>query len=225
MFNSLNEKTLAYYLDGDINIYLGKIYKYLKVYSLNNFIDNSKLSLFEKYLIDNLFILKTIFHELEHALQEQLMIYSNDDTIEKKLIRIETDFINETNYSFYEDKEEYKKRKKLYSDCYDISIMERLADIKSFEYVFKVLESIKKEIIKIYEYEQLLLLNLKISTYISYHDMPTIRFFIKIKKLTEALKIDFSHLNFEDRLKYGFNLSYEEYNRSQGILKKRINSN
>ena len=221
LFDNLSEKTLAYYFNGDINIYLSKIYKYLKKYSDNNLIDNKNLSEFEEYLINNLFILRTVFHELEHSNHERLIHYNNV-SIEKELIKIELDFINRINNLYYGDEEKYNRLKKLYDNLYDISFIERLADIWSHEQIIKVLETDKNELKRIYEYEKLLLLNTELSTYKNFNDMPTIRFFIAIGKAKEISKYDLYDLDFKTRLRLGLNLSFDEYFLNQRKLEKKI---
>ena len=54
------------------------------------------LPTFEKFLRMNTEMLLTCTHEVEHAIQDKAMRENNDDTLEKKLIRIEDSYLRNT---------------------------------------------------------------------------------------------------------------------------------
>ena len=217
-----HNKDLSNYYDGSIYIYLARIYAYLKKYPINNYINNKTLSTFERFLINNLFILKTVFHELEHAIQDQLFISGKNDTIEEQLSRIELLHIEDYNRIYDIDRRLYNKLHNQYKENYDSSFLERMADINSYKKALKTLESVKDQLGKIYEYEELLLLYIHMNTYKTYQDNPTVRFFTSIDKQDEISSIPLDGLDYSQRLKLGLNLSRTEYYSNMQALKKKI---
>ena len=190
------------------------------------------LPLFEKYLRMNTEMLLTCTHEIEHAIQDRMMRENNDDTLEKKLVRIEDKYLRNT-----EDKLEFKnifekciflipsyfEYKKLelgYSRNYDISLMERLANLNSYEKIKKMLELIKDELTDLLTLMDQVILSTQMETYDSKWG-PTLLFFDNLDSYDEDISIYESlDLPYEDRIKFGLNLTDEEFHNNKQLLLK-----
>lgn len=218
---SLSNKDLATYMEGDIEIYLSKIYNYIHTYTMDYFIDTKTTSKFERCFINNLFILETVLHELEHALQNQYYILEKKDTIEHKLTSVELSHINHINDMYDSNRYEHRRLKDTYQQFYEFSFIERMADIRSKEKVLSMLEKVKDQEQRIYEYEQTLLHFNKICIYRHSSFSPTIKFFMGIGKYVDIKKMNLNNLSYDDRLEYGLTLTQEELFSNKEILRKK----
>lgn len=224
-YKGKNNKDFATYIDGDIEIFLNRIYRFLYTNTEDYFIDTKKINRFEKYLINNLYIVSTIIHELEHALQNQYHILGKSDTLEQQLVNLELDHINRINDLYDTNRFEHRRLRDAYKQFYEYSFIERMADIKSQEKILHMIERLKKHEKRIYEYEQTILLFYKINGYKNSNFSPTIRFFMGIGKYVAIKGMGFNGLDYQDRLRYGLNLTKEEINKNKELIRKRRISN
>ena len=181
------------------------------------------LPTFEKFLRMNTEMLLTCTHEVEHAIQDKAMRENNDDTLEKKLIRIEDSYLRNTEGKlvFMNPIEkilllipsyfEFKKLELAYERNYDISLMERLANLNSYEKIRDMLKQIKSELTTLPTLMDQVILTTQMETYIDKWG-PTLLFFDKLflynDKTAQYESLDFPY---EDRIKYGLNLTDEEF--------------
>lgn len=184
----------------------------------------SKLPLFEGYLRMNCEMLLTCLHECEHCIQNNLMSepISNDDTLEKKLIRVEDTYLRKVEGSFLFidsiDKilkfvpsfYKYEKSKRRYERNYDISIMERLANIHSFEKIKDMLKEIENELTVLLELMDQIIFAEKMGNYTTKWG-PTLLFFDELGYYDEVDRYEGINYSFEDRFTYGLNLTDDEF--------------
>ena len=222
--NKLNHHTLGYNVSKEIGICLPRIYSYTQK---NIYNDNYKNSL-NYYLKCNMAILQIILHELEHAIQ-RMKIKLNSNDIETYLLKIEHDYAAEIwegylNSISIKKHINYINKIKDYKLCYLISFKERMAQINSYNKSLQIIEPIKDEDNKLYHLYETYYLVSKICTYTSQDEhlvAPTVFFFESIDKLEELNKIDRSNMSYEDRLKYGLELTADELKQTKELIKKR----
>ena len=103
------------------------------------------------------------------------------------------------------------KDQRKYDKNYDISLLERLADIDAQKSVIKTIEEVKKEINNLYCLENEILINRIIRDYPDSKESPTIYFFKNImgKKALEG--INFLKLDLDSRLRLGLEIDDDEY--------------
>lgn len=168
-----------------------------------------------KSLYKNLSILQVIMHEVEHANQEKIICSNN--TLESYILKL-SELIDDN------------------PELYEVKPEERFAEIKSFNEVLFLLTILNNknlkinELIKIDSIQRLLrgyhYKNQKVTT-------PLVTYFEKGKKpelltplgITNNEKKVISVYNLEDRLKYGFPITTEEYISSMRTLVKTTNEN
>ena len=220
---------LASYKNNTINVFLSRINEYiLSDKYKTNFKNEYILNKFQNYLRKNLVILQALFHEIEHVEQ-----FNNKDniTLEQKLCNLEKEFISETenimndnSLSLFKRMNEFSKNKKLYRNNYEISFMERMADINSYKKILELLEPIKSKVQDVYDLENYLLMETIMKSYKNIMDTPTIRFFINIGKFNELAQYDLINLSEEDKLLYGLKIDGKDYinNNAFLCLKKKV---
>lgn len=211
-------------LDGkDMYIYLPNLKKKIKKedYMIDSDLETT-IPLFERFLRMNCEILLTCLHECEHCIQDIQMKDYNDDTLEKKLIRIEDDYLSkaEGQFLFYDNIDRalniipsyftYVKLKRKYEKNYSISLLERLANIHSYEKIISMLNEIKGELTKLLELMDQVLFTTKMSTYETKWG-PTLLFFEHLGYYDEVDYYDQLELPYEDRFTYGLNLTGDEF--------------
>ena len=227
-----NNSILGTYLDDYIDIYYSRI---IKIYDTDELIEDSiyedKLLLYEKIFRFNLYIASIIFHELEHAHQEEIYNTQGLKDIESKLIKLESFYLNNlgnkvlSRCEYNKETNEYEmsnfkrilyilsciKDQRKYDKNYDISLLERLADIDAQKSVIKTIEEVKKEINNLYCLENEILINRIIRDYPDSKESPTIDFFKNImgKKALEG--INFLKLDLDSRLRLGLEIDDDEY--------------
>ena len=200
-FYMWNSKTLTIYYKRIIN-YIKKGYYSTTIYY------QYKLSKFETYVYKNLFILETIFHEFEHALQHK-DYESESESLEHKLISIST----KNNYRIKDN-----------CELYNLSILERLANINSREKILLMISSLNNEVNKLLDLLFRQLMMKRMENYDIY-DSPTIKYLELLngkRYESEYLKEQILSLySYDDRIKYGLYLTKSELSDNLLLIKKR----
>ena len=221
-----DKKILACFDYEKLYIYISRLKKFVindKDKNKTRFLIEDEFNEYESYLFKNIYIFRIIVHEIEHILHYEGKIDNYSD-IELSLMRAEKNFLIDIGRFIEEYKGDklYKtlrgyELKKLYSDNYDLSFIERITEINAIEKTIDMLEkySNNDKLIKITD---LFLLNAKMKTYINSRDIPTERFFSNIGRLDEYFKIDQDNLGYEERLRYGFKLEPKEFINNKNIL-------
>ena len=212
--------THGYCKGKEIGICLPHIYSFIK----NEDFDKEFKDDFDNYLKCNWYILHTILHELEHA-KQRIKIKSNDNDMEKKLLRLEYEYIIEMLKERYDSLKKYfnyKKKSKTYKILYLIQFSERMAEINSNNKGLEIIKPIKDEKEELYDFFENHYIASKICTYPPQdkYPGPTDLFFKYIDKREELNKIKPSILSYEDRLNYGFELTTEEVKKTLELIKK-----
>lgn len=215
--------TFGYLKNRKINICLSNINSFLK--SDESFDNNSPNDL-NYYMERNLLILQIIIHELEHSIQ-QMKFKSGKNDIETRLLNLEFDYIvnmmkgREDSLKNYKN---YKKKLKIYNILYPLRFTERMAQINAYSKIIETITPIKNEIPELFSLEEKIKEASKFANYVSPDKYglpgPTIIFFNYLEKSDKLDLIDHSNLSYEERLKYGFNLTSEEYEFTLRKLKR-----
>lgn len=203
--------------DKKITIFSLTIKKMLQNIEKNVLILNN----FEHQLYKNLSILQVLLHEVEHA--NQIKISYNDNTLETFIIRI-SNLVNEK------------------EDLYEFCPTERFAEIKSFEELLfllnyitkrldilpKVLETEKSQrLLKGYHYYNWLTINSPLITYFisgrKKHLLESFSWFSN--NLDDSLIQVCDEYELNERLKYGFPITIDEYSSSMEHLILSLNKN
>ena len=237
----LSHKELGYFANNTICLYINNLRKKVLKDKHILFEKEKNLPLFQYILRQNLEILHTLFHEVEHAIQDKILSENNDKDLERKLLRIEKHFIDNAlnQITFYDTIEmieryipgliEYHKDMKIYKTNYDISIMERLADANSLTKIKNMLEQIKKEIPELYELEDDVKLQYLMKSYKILNKKhknkeiiisPTEEFIKNLGYINSLNKLNIGNLTYDDRFKYGLQITKEEYENNTTRLKK-----
>lgn len=207
----------------DIYIYLYNLNKKIKKndYRIESHLEE-ELPLFEKFIRMNCVILLTCLHECEHVLQDKMLEDKNDDTLEKKLIRIESDYLDSIEQRlihydpidkalcFIPDYIFLAKSKRIYDFNYDISLLERLANLNAYEKIKLMLKEIENELTKLMALMDQIILTTQMETYVDKWG-PTLLFFDKIGYYSRAYQYESLSIPYEDRIRFGLNLTDEEY--------------
>ena len=165
---------------------------------------NIKETEFTKFLNRNLYILFLLMHEMEHINQ---LNHRFDSELERRLCVAELDAKKDIRESsIFAGLKNYKKY-----DYYS-SILERLANIKSREFIEKLINRLDLDDVK--ELQKLLALDEMMKPYKDENDAPTIR---KLKNLGYDMVVE-DKLSYETRFRYGFKLTYEEYRKNNELL-------
>ena len=181
--------------------------------------DNYRLSPIETIMVNNINILETIIHETEHAKQIALIKNSNIDTVERTLYQYEYDFMapdydySETSFIKYH----YNIFKKyiIYSLNYNISFMERMANINSKEEIISLLKEFGNEFKSVLNIEKNILDYFMYEGYKYNINGPTNTFIYKIGASKDFREHGYykivQDMNFDTRYRYGFQLTDNEY--------------
>ena len=229
----------ASYLESEINVYYRRLLTCIKDNEHKSELESDfTLSIFEKYFRDNLFILKIICHELEHAIQTQKS-QKEPITLEDKLIKYECDYLDHMgeyvlNPSKYnKETDEYDANiietilyyifesydYKIYKSNYDISLLERLADIDSMTKIYKMCDEIKNRIPNLYQLMNKLLLERKIRNYDNSFISPTVEFFKNLNRERIFYFHDYIDMSLDERLRLGMPINPSESLEIHRILK------
>lgn len=202
----------------------------------------------EPYFHYNLLIVQLIAHEIEHVIHDR-NIEQNNPTLETKLMKICTqddNKIKELSKLYQETKEEYyqqeiKKLTQKYIQHYHYNPSERIAQIKSFQLIIKIIEVIKNKMPTLYIIETIQLLQETIKGYkfhLFYIESPTLKYLSNMNYLSELSNLDFYSIDsqklennviktipLEERLNLGLSITLGEYKhlkKTLSITKKKI---
>lgn len=216
-------ETLAYLKKRKITICLSNLNSFIK--NDENFINNYPNNLCY-YMERNLQILQIIIHEMEHSIQH-MMFKSESNDIETRLLNLEFDYIvnmKEGYLDSFKNYKNYRKKIKTYNILYPLRFTERMAQINAYSKIIETITPIKNEIPELFSLEEKIKEASKFANYVSPDKYglpgPTILFFNYLKKTDELDLIDHINLSYEERLKYGFNLTSEEYEFTLRKLKR-----
>lgn len=159
---------------------------------------------FEKVLYKNLSILQVILHEVEHANQQRIAY--KDNSLEALILRLSY-LVNNV--------------------IYELSPEERLAEIKSFDEIYNLINCLDYNLYCLSNIIKNDKLRRQLRGYHyknNYISIPIVDYFTigKRKDLLEVFSFNnntFDKFTLEDRFKYGFPISLEEYGES---MKKTI---
>lgn len=238
----LGNVSLGNYLDDYINIYYSRIIVYLNnYYHISDFLTEDELILYEEVFRNNLFITFIIFHELEHSMQEQIVIDNKNEDFETRLIELESFYLNNlgnkvlSRLNYYPETGEYDFSfldsilytvayfidDLKYNRNYNISYLERLADLNANKKIIDMIKPIKNEIPHLYKLENELLLDRAIRDYDKSKISPTIDFFNNLLGKRYFNYQDMPDYDFDNRLRLGLPISDKEYNSISKKLKKQ----
>ena len=216
--NLQNKNILAEFdMDSVLYVYYREILKsiYKKKYLSKYDTNLSKIAIaFKK----NIMIIETIFHEIEHA--NELVKIQNvyDGHIATQIYRYEYD------YQFATDDIgmiEFIKRSIIFRRCYNISFMERMAEITALERTGTLLEPLDGELAILKENERKIKEDFILKEYQNGLSGPTTKFLSCIDCLKDFN--DSGYMNvirsmpFEERLRYGFGITESEYKKVKKI--------
>ena len=238
-----SQKELGYFVSNNIYLYINNIRNRVIKDKHIIFKKEEQLPIFQYVLRQNIDIAHTLFHEIEHAIQNKMLAEKNDDNMEKHLLRIEQHFIDNAlnKITFYDTIDmleriipgsiDYSKDMKLYQRNYSTSIMERLADEHSLTKIKNLVFQIKNEAPELYELIDDIKLMCMMKSYIELNDKrkdkniiysPTIEFVDNLGYLNKLYELDINNLSYNDRFKYGLCLTKDEYDNNDNRLKKLL---
>lgn len=239
-----NKVTLGHYLNDKIYIYYSRIIGFISgLHHRSNFELENKLCIYETVFRINLFILFIIMHEIEHAIQEQITVSKEINTFENRLINLENDYLtflgeevlSDEKYNvidgvydmnildFIRYKFAYHYDYKLYISNYEISYLERLADVNALSKILKMIEEIKNEIKSLYLLQENLLLDRRLQNYDNSKVSPTVEFFNNIYGPNSFDYSDMGDLSLDKRLDLGMPITGKEfYSKRQLLLPKGV---
>lgn len=203
----LNTLTRYYINERKLCIDLKKL-----IYCVSKFIADQKTdcSYEDKILLTNLYIVKILYHELEHAIQEKkISIYSNDETEILILSEKWEEKLKKLNLKLYE------KDKYLYNP------IERQANMMSCRRIIEICNFLNnKEIINFFKRE---LINQSLLGYEESNNYPIFKYFLGNSDFLEICDIvkKESIFDFSERLNMGLEISEHEYS-SLEEKRKRI---
>lgn len=165
------------------------------------------INVFEATLYKNLSILQTLLHEVEHANQQKNAY--NDNTLEALIIRLS--YLVNNGYNEH-----------LYEYCPE----ERLAEIKTFEEIFILVSHINKKLITLPDIIEMERLKRQLRGYHyknNFVTIPIVDYFTigNKKELLDTFNLSndcLENYTLNDRCKYGFPISINEYGTSMKKL-------
>ena len=172
------------------------------------------INVFEATLYKNLSILQTLLHEVEHANQQKIAY--NDNTLEALIIRLS--YLVNNGYN-----------ENLYEYCPE----ERLAEIKTFDEIFILVNHINKKLITLPDIIEMERLKRQLRGYHyknNFITIPIVDYFTIGNKKELLDTFDLSNACLEnytlsDRCKYGFPISINEYGTSMKKLGLSLQKN
>lgn len=172
------------------------------------------ISEFEAILYKNLLILQILLHEVEHANQQKIAY--NDNTLEALIIRLS--YLINNGYD-----------ESLYEYCPE----ERLAEIKTFEEILTLINHIDKKLITLPEIIETEKLKRQLRGYHyknKFITIPIVDYFTigNRKELLDTFDLSnscFKDYELNDRCKYGFPISINEYGTSMKKLVLSLQKN
>ena len=201
----------------------------------------------ERYFFYNLFFLKALRHEIEHANQEKIMHdQQRSDTIEARLLKLcQIQFDQKyvlsclmKGMSIEQIKKDIEtkvqKQKATYQTHYKIAPEERLANYHAVQEGLKLISPLESQLSHILRGEKAKYIQIKLEGY-NTELSPTITYLRKLgldKELRDfdwydendsrCLKKSQDNYSLETRLQYGLPISREEYYEKQLELKKTL---
>ena len=214
-----------YDMENTVYIYYNQIYSFLnsKIFK-KKYLDKDNLTNTEITMLKNLHIIETILHELEHFYQTNKVKDNLDNSFEKILYQYEYNFmfpnINFNNiFKFYFD---IIKNFYLTHATYDISFMERMANINSKEQIIIILKKYNNEFNNVCHLKKKHLEQYKLNNYLKNIDGPTNIFLYKIGALPDFIKNNYDELvnsmSLKERYRYGFDLTDREFKKKIRII-------
>lgn len=172
------------------------------------------INVFEATLYKNLLILQTLLHEVEHANQQKIAY--NDNTLEALIIRLS--YLVNNGYD-----------ENLYEYCPE----ERLAEIKTFEEIFILVSCVNKKLITLPNIIEMEKLKRQLRGYHyknNFVTVPIVDYFTIGNKKELLDTFDLSNVCLKnyalnDRCKYGFPISINEYGTSMKKLVLSLQKN
>ena len=171
-------------------------------------------NIFETILYKNLSILQVILHEVEHANQQKIAY--NENSLEALIIRMS--YLVNSDYD---------------NNLYEYCPEERLAEIKSFEEINNLIGYINKNLISLPDIIEMEKLKRQLRGYHYKNDMvtiPIVDYFTFGNKKNLLNAFDLSNdvqekYTLNDRFKYGFPISTNEYGNSMKRVVLSLNKN
>lgn len=183
------------------------------VYYVSNYIANLKgdYSFENKILLTNLYIIKILYHELEHAIQAKKIKYVSDD--ETKILTLSSiweDKLKSNNINIYEESR------------YLYNPIERQANIMSSKRIIEMCNILEnQEIFNFFDYE---LIDLSLYGYSNKgSEYPIIKYFLgnsNFSDIKDLVKKD-SIFNFDKRIDMGLEISENEYDSLEEKKKRK----
>ena len=218
--NTNGVKLGEYDMDHTIYIFYNDILNCIKNDTLTNgYYDRYDLNDFEDTMVNNINILETIFHEIEHAKQVLKVKDISDSSIERVIYQYEYDFMypddSFNDSSLVRHYINSFKKYIIYNLNYNISFMERMANINSKEVLINILRELGSDFKNIYDIQKKLLDIFMFKEFKYNISGPTNTFLYKINCMEDFVKSGYSlivnEMNFEERYRYGFGISNTEY--------------
>ncbi len=239
---NLSRINLGVFNCDNLTIYYSTIMKYIDLdFHKTDFIYEDKLTIYDTILRNNLYILYIIFHEIEHAIDYKNNIDSTFSSIRKDILSQEFKYLENIGYNnnlgvlheYYFGQQanilsdiiyytHRRKEKKLYKSNYDISVVERVADITAIKKIINMMEEIKNQNKLVYDLQKAILLDYQITNYIDYDSSPTIELFNNLGISGALNSIDIDNLPFEERILLGLNLNKEEIDKTFKLYFKNV---
>ena len=200
LFCDINGKSLTRYYINEKRLCID--FKKI-VYYVSNYITNLKgdYSFENKILLTNLYIIKILYHELEHAIQEKKINYvSNVETKILSLSSIWEDKLKSNNIKIYEE------------NRYLYNPIERQANITSSKKMIEICNLLDNQ--KIFNFFDLELIDLSLYGYTNKgSEYPIIKYFLEnseFSAIKDLVKKD-GIFNFDKRIDMGLEISESEY--------------
>ena len=208
-------------MDSIIYVYYWEILKSIRKKKYLSYIDRKfEFDNIEIMFKKNIFILQTLFHEVEHAKQLESTKDIFNKSIETRLYQYEINYM----YPHYDifDKGIISyytaliKHEIIYNKNYNISFMERMANIKSFEEIYRLLLKLGNDYRKLYDIQREIIDDYMVKDYDNGGLIgPTTRFICNLGYTYYFTKDDLINMNekldFDERIRYGFRITEEEY--------------
>lgn len=188
---------------------------------LSKFEKNDSLSNIEITGRKNAFILHTILHEIEHIKQIESVKDIRNKSLETKLYQYEInhmrphdDILDIGIIKFYL---KILRCNIVYKRDYHLSFMERMANINALEEIKNLLAKLGSELNNIYDAQSDMLNEYIVAEYKKNLIGPTTRFIYNLGYSRDFTQEDLLNINenfnFDNRLRYGFKITEEEYNK------------
>lgn len=203
-----------------IYIYYWEILKSIRKKKYLSSIDRKyELSELEIAFKRNLLILETLFHELEHVKQLEIVRNIYNRSIEGKIYQYEINYMHPNIDIFDEGIFGYYalavKHTLIYNRNYNLSFMERMANIKSLEEIYRLLLKLGNDYSKLYTIQGKIIDYYITREYENGLIGPTTKFITNLGYTSYFTKDDLLNiikkLNLDDRIRYGFTITEEEY--------------